>query len=218
MSNILKMVKLDFSLVKPYMKTVFIVFLSPLIVMYTTRDILSGMIFCMSMMAITSSYTFSVAEKNDLGRLYGLLPVSKSDIVSGRYLFVGLQGIITTAFAICANLIILILLKVHFGLSDVLISTGIGLVLYYFFTAVQMPFFFKFGGIKGRFFAFLPFIGIFSLSAIAKGLRPEQLARLSSIAIINSPFGILVLGILLSIIFYSISIGITQKIYDKMEL
>lgn len=218
MSNIFKMVKLDFSLIRPYMKTVFIVFLSPLILIYTTRDIIGGMVFCMCMMAITSSYTFSVVEKNDLGRLYGLLPVSKSDIVSGRYLFVGLQGVFWTTFAICANIIILTLLKVDFGLSDVLIGISIGLVLYSFFTAVQMPFFFKFGGIKGRFFAFLPFIGIFSLSAIVKGLKPEQMAKVSSIAILNNPFGLLVIGILLSILLYSISIGISQKIYDKMEL
>lgn len=217
MSTILKVLKLDFSLIKPYVKTIFIVFLSPLIVMYTMKDIIGGTIFCMCMMAMISGYTFSVAEKNDLGRLYGLLPISKSDIVSGRYLFVGLQGIITTFFAVCANAIILILLKIHFGLSDIVIGISVGIALYYFFTAVQLPFFFKYGGIKGRFFSFLPFLGIFSISTIGKGLSPEQLSNLSSIALINNPYGILICSILLSIVFYSISMGVTEKIYNRME-
>lgn len=218
MSKILKLMKLDFSLVKPYMKTIFIVFLSPLLVMYTLRDIIGGTIFSMCMMAMTCNYTFSVAEKNDLGRLYGLLPVSKSDIVNGKFLFVGLQGVIMTIFSVAINSLMLILLNVKFGIGDVIIGISVGIAMYYFFTAIQLPFYFKFGGIKGKFFAFIPFIGIFFIGEIAKRIKPGQLAKASSIAIINNPYALLAMSILLSAILYGISVGITEKIYSRMEL
>ncbi|ACL74611.1 ABC-2 transporter permease [Ruminiclostridium cellulolyticum] len=217
MTNILKLVKLDFALIKPYIKIIFIALLSPLIVMYTMRDIISGTIFCMCIMAITSGYTFSVVEKNDLNRLYGLLPVGRKDIVSARYLFIALEGLILNFIGVSANAIILTILKVNFTFSDILIGFSVGHVVYYFFTAIQLPLFFKFGGIKGRFFSFLPFLGIFSISEVAKRMSTDKLAELSSIAIINNPYGILILSILFGILSYSISVGISQKIFSRLE-
>ena len=33
-------------------------------------------------------YTFSITEKNSMDRLFGILPVRKSELVIGRYVFV----------------------------------------------------------------------------------------------------------------------------------
>ncbi len=217
MTNILKIVKLDFALIKPYIKIIFIALLSPLIVMYTMRDMVSGILFCMCFMAMTSGYTFSVAEKNDLGRLYGLLPISRKDIVMGRYFFIIIQGIILSLFGVSANAIILTIIKVKFTSSDILMGISIGLITYSFFTAIQLPFFFKYGGIKGRFFSFLPFLGIFSISEVAKRLSPDKLAELSSIAILNNPYGLLIVSILFGVLSYGISEGISQKIFCRLE-
>ena len=48
----------------------------------------------MCFIAMTTGYTFSVTEKNSMERLYGILPVKKSEMVMGRYLFVIVLGII----------------------------------------------------------------------------------------------------------------------------
>ncbi|EPR10017.1 ABC-2 transporter permease [Ruminiclostridium papyrosolvens] len=217
MTNIIKIVKLDFALIKPYIKIILIALVSPLIIMFTMKDIISGTLFCMCMMAMTSGYTFSVAEKNDLSRLYGLLPISRNDIVTGKYVFIIIEGLILNLLGVSANAIILNILKVKFTSSDILIGISVGLITYAFFTAIQLPFFFKFGGIKGRFFSFLPFLGIFSISEVAKRMSPDKLAELSSIAIINNPYGLLIISILFSIIVYSISGGISQKIYSRLN-
>ncbi len=148
MTNILKIVKLDFALIKPYIKIILIAMLSPLIIMYSMKDMISGILFLMCFMAMTSGYTFSVAEKNDLGRLYGLLPISRNNIVTGKYLFIIIQGIVLNVLGVSANAIMLTTLKVNFTSGDILIGISIGLLTYSFFTAVQLPFFFKFGGIK----------------------------------------------------------------------
>ena len=41
----------------------------------------------MCFIAMTTGYTFSVTEKNSMERLYGILPVKKSEMVMGRYFF-----------------------------------------------------------------------------------------------------------------------------------
>ncbi len=217
MTSIFKIVKLDFALIKPYLKIILIALVSPLIIMNTTKDMVSGILFLMCFMAMTSGYTFSVAEKNDLSRLYGLLPISRNDIVIGKYLFIFIEGIILNLVGISANTIILTIKKVNFTSSDILIGLSVGYFVYFFFTAIQLPFLFKFGGIKGRFFSFLPFLGIFSISEIAKRLSPDKLTELSSIAILNNPYGLLVSSILISIILYCFSVGISQKIYCRLE-
>lgn len=218
MNNVIKMIKLDISLIKPYSKSLLIVFLVPLIVIFGTQDIISGVIFCMSIMAMTSSYTFSIAEKNDLNRLYGLLPVTKRDIVTGRYMFSALTGVIAVLFGVVMNVVILTFTKKSFSYQDMVIAVSVGLMLYTLFTAIQLPGFFKFGAIKGRFITFIPFIGMFLVGVIAKGVSPENLQKIPDIAVLNNVSAFFAVSILLDIVVYGISMGFTQKLYDGMEL
>ncbi len=218
MNNVIKMIKLDISLIKPYSKSLLIVFLVPLIVISGTQDIISGIIFCMSIMAMTSSYTFSIAEKNDLNRLYGLLPVTKRDIVTGRYMFSALIGVIAVLYGVIINAVVLTLTKKSFSYQDTVIAVSVGLILYTLFTAIQLPGLFKFGAIKGRFITFIPFLGIFLVGVIAKGVDLENLQKIPDIAVLNNVSAFFAVSILLDIIIYGISMGFTQKLYDGMEL
>ena len=94
MSNILKATRLDFSLVKPYVKVIGFTMLLPIAFAAISRSILTGVSFAMCFIAMTTGYTFSVTEKNSMERLYGILPVKKSEMVMGRYLFVIVLGVI----------------------------------------------------------------------------------------------------------------------------
>jgi hypothetical protein len=182
------------------------------------QDIVPGIIFCMSMMAMTSNYTFSIAEKNDLNRLYGLIPVTKKDIVAGRYMFSAAGGILAALIGLVLNIIVLTLTNHKFTLEETIVGISVGLLMYFFFTAIQLPGFFKFGAIKGRFISFIPFVGLFFVSVIARGVDPESLSKLPTIAVLNNAYAFFVVSILLDIIFYGISMGVTLKMYEKMEL
>ncbi len=218
MSNVLKLIKLDRSLVKPYNRYFLIIFIMPLLVIYSFKDFAMGVSFYMIMGATTCSYTFSVAEKNDINRLYGLLPVTKKDIVTARYLFTALMGVIIAAVAIVSNAVLLTVFEVPFTTGQVLSGIGSALVIYFLFTAVQLPGYFKFGAIKGRFFAFIPLIGLFFLGWVSQGLASIVDTDKYSLAILNSPSGMLICMILLCVVIYGISLGITNKIYGRMEL
>lgn len=86
MSNILKSTKLDIALVKPYFKTICFTLLLPIVFAAINRSLLTGVSFAMCFIAMTTGYTFSITEKNSMDRLFGILPVRKSELVgkSGR--------------------------------------------------------------------------------------------------------------------------------------
>ncbi len=217
MSSILKLLRLDKALIKPYNKYFLVIFLAPLIVIYSYKEFIPGIVFSMIMMSMTSAYTFTIAEKNDINRLYGLLPVSKKDIVLGRYIFTAILGFAGAFIAIIMNAIILTLAKIPLKTDDILYGFGAGLILYFFFTGVQLPGYFKLGSIKGRFLSFIPLVGLFFMGELVKALDLTDSYGFT-IEVLNNPYGMLACSILLCIALYGVSIGITQKIYGAMEL
>ena len=84
--KIWKAAKLDFNLLKYYYKSICFTLLIPLAFILLYRTLAVGISFAMFMMAMSSIYTFSVADKNDMQRLYRILPVSVKALVCGKYL------------------------------------------------------------------------------------------------------------------------------------
>ena len=70
MSNILKAAKLDFALIKPYIKVICFTMLLPAAFAAINRSLLTGVAFAMCFIAMTTGYTFSITEKNGMERLY----------------------------------------------------------------------------------------------------------------------------------------------------
>lgn len=218
MSNILKLMRLDKALLKPYYKYFLFIIISPMVMAYGYKDIIQSTIFATVMVAMTSSYTFSIAEKNDLNRLYGLLPVSKNDIVIGRYIFVALVGLGGILITLVSNLLLLTILKVPLTMDNIVVGIGAAVLMYSISAAIQLPGFFKYGAIKGRLFSFIPLIGLFFLGVIANEINANLSLPGYSIAILSSPLGLLTFFILVSVVIYLISMGISQRIFNKMEV
>ena len=78
MNNILKSTKLDFSLVKPYIKVIGFTMLLPIAFAAINRSILTGVSFAMCFIAMTTGYTFSVTEKTTWSVCMGFYPSRKA--------------------------------------------------------------------------------------------------------------------------------------------
>ena len=63
MNPAMKCMKLDFMLLKPYAKSVLLVLLVPLMFPFFTGSLLEGLSFGVTVMAMTTAYTFSISEK-----------------------------------------------------------------------------------------------------------------------------------------------------------
>ena len=215
MSNILKATKLDFSLVKPYVKVIGFTMLLPIVFAAINRSLLTGVSFAMCFIAMTAGYTFSITEKNSMERLYGILPVKKSEMVIGRYLFVLTLGSLALVISLITHPIVLRAMGETVGVFDIFSAAIGGLFLFTLYTVFQIPGYYKFGSIKGRVFMYIPVAG-FLVTLFLLPKLPADNPLINAIA--SSPVLLLTLAIALVVVMYAVSIWFSVQIMKNKEM
>ena len=216
MSNIWKSAKLDFSLVKPYVKTICFTMVLPVVFAAINRSLLTGISFAMCFIAMTTGYTFSITEKNSMERLYGILPIRKSDMVIGRYIFIIIMGLTALIFSLIAHPVILTILGESIGIVDYISAAVIGIFLFALYTVFQLPGYYRFGSIKGRVFMYIPVAGfLITLLLITKSPVGESKLLFT---VINSPILLMLLAVIFVIAMYVVSILVSIKILKNKEM
>ena len=216
MSNIWKSAKLDFSLVKPYVKTICFTMVLPVVFAAINRSLLTGISFAMCFIAMTTGYTFSITEKNSMERLYGILPIRKSDMVIGRYIFIIIMGLTALIFSLVSHPIILTILGETISIFDYISAAVIGIFLFALYTVFQLPGYYKLGSIKGRVFMYIPVAGfLITLLLITKSPVGESKLLFT---VINSPVLLMLLAVIFVIAMYVVSILVSIKILKNKEM
>ena len=216
MSNIWKSAKLDFSLVKPYVKTICFTMVLPVVFAAINRSLLTGISFAMCFIAMTTGYTFSITEKNSMERLYGILPIRKSDMVIGRYIFIIIMGLTALIFSLIAHPVILTILGESISIFDYISAAVIGIFLFALYTVFQLPGYYKLGSIKGRVFMYIPVAGfLITLLLITKSPVGESMLLFT---VINSPILLMLLAVIFVIAMYVVSILVSIKILKNKEM
>lgn len=213
--KIWKAAKLDFNLLKYYYKSICFTLLIPLAFILLYRTLAVGISFAMFMMAMSSIYTFSVADKNDMQRLYRILPVSVKALVCGKYLHAFLMGILAVSVSGILQPMILGMLGVNVSGKEVMTAVLAGMVLYITYVCFQIPAYYKFGPIKGRVFMYVPVVGILlTMFVVEKAdIRTGVLFRMLSE---NRYLGSCLLVLYLAAV-VCISIGISVRISKNKE-
>ena len=213
--KIWKAAKLDFNLLKYYYKSICFTLLIPLAFILLYRTLAVGISFAMFMMAMSSIYTFSVADKNDMQRLYRILPVSVKAMVCGKYLHAFLMGILAVSVSGILQPMILGMLGVNVSGKEVMTAVLAGMVLYITYVCFQIPAYYKFGPIKGRVFMYVPVVGILlTMFVVEKAdIRTGVLFRMLSE---NRYLGPCLLVLYLAAV-VCISIGISVRISKNKE-
>ena len=215
MSNILKATKLDFSLVKPYIKVIGFTMLLPIAFAAINRSILTGVSFAMCFIAMTTGYTFSITEKNSMERLYGILPVKKSEMVIGRYLFVLALGALALVVSLITQPIVLRVIGETVEKVDIISAAIGGLFLFALYTVFQIPGYYKFGSIKGRVFMYIPVAGFLATLFLLPKI-PMDNSIITTLS--NSPVLLIVLVIVLVVVMYAVSILFSIRIMKNKEM
>ena len=213
MNNILKSARLDFFLVLPYSKRIILAdIIMPVFYTFTTESILSAVSFTMCMAAILSCYTFSVSEKNGMEKLYGVLPVTKKELVLGRYVFTCLMGLFSLIMAIILHPAFLLLMKKECRPADVIISVIAGILTFSLYTVIQLPGYYKYGALRARVFMYVPLVGFFAFLYLL-GSEKKSLTVL-----LGHPAVLAFAAVLLFIGAYAVSIALSIKFLEKKEL
>ena len=215
MSNMLKATKLDFSLVRPYFKVIGFTMLLPIAFAAINRSILTGVSFAMCFIAMTTGYTFSITEKNSMERLYGILPVKKSEMVIGRYLFVLALGALALVVSLITQPIVLRVIGETVEKVDIISAAIGGLFLFALYTVFQIPGYYKFGSIKGRVFMYIPVAGFFATLFLLPKI-PMDNSIITTLS--NSPVLLIVLVIVLVVVMYAVSILFSIRIMKNKEM
>lgn len=216
MNNILKSTKLDIALVKPYFKTICFTLLLPIVFAAINRSLLTGISFAMCFIAMTTGYTFSITEKNNMDRLFGILPVRKSELVIGRYLFVFAMGLLSLTISLIAQPLALRAMGEVIGLCDIVTAAIAGLFLFALYTVFQIPGYYKYGSIKGRVFMYIPVAG-FLVTLLSLSKMPSIGSSMIEL-VENSPLLLGVIIVLAIVVMYAVSISLSIQIMKNKEM
>ena len=212
MSNILKSTKLDIALVKPYFKTICFTLLLPIVFAAINRSLLTGVSFAMCFIAMTTGYTFSITEKNSMDRLFGILPVRKSELVIGRYVFVLAMGLIS----LIAQPLVLNVLGETVGVFDIVTAAIAGVFLFALYTVFQIPGYYKYGSIKGRVFMYIPVAG-FLVTLLLLSKMPAIGNSIISV-VESSPILLVFLAVFAIVVMYAVSIFLSIRVMKNKEM
>lgn len=216
MSNILKSTKLDIALVKPYFKTICLTLLLPIVFAAINRSLLTGISFAMCFIAMTTGYTFSITEKNSMDRLFGILPVRKSELVIGRYVFVLAMGLLSLVISLIAQPLILKVLGETVGVFDIVTAAIAGAFLFALYTVFQIPGYYKYGSIKGRVFMYIPVAG-FLVTLLLLSKMPAFGDTFISV-VESSPILLVFLAAFTIVVMYVVSIFLSIRIMKNKEM
>ncbi len=216
MSNIWRFVKLDFSLARPYVKTICFTIALPIAFAAINRSLMTGISFAMCFTAMISRSMFSITEKNDMERLYGILPVHKSELVIGRYVFIIILGILALLFSLIAHPVILSSLGETVSTFDIAVAAVFGIFLFSLYTVFLIPGYYKYGSIKGKVFMYIP-VSFFVVTLFLFTKIPADDSGWL-ITALNSPVLLLLLTAVSVVIMYVVSILVSVKIVQGKEV
>lgn len=168
MSNILKLIRLDYYVLKGNNKLFLVVaYVIAIVLGVFTKAPYLMVPIVMLLTTVSSGQYFSIYEKNNLGRLYGMLPLNRAQAVVGRYVYTLVFGLLNWAAAMALS--IFIMLFVNKSGTDS--STFIFFICFAFFylclfVGISYPIFYKYPYSKAYVFTTLPFYLIFILGLI----------------------------------------------------
>jgi hypothetical protein len=168
MNKKLSFARLDYMAIKPYLtlKSLIPILFVIILVRFATgeQSVVIGMLSMYS--AIFASYPFAVSDKNGMDTLYATLPLRKSEVVIGRYIFVLFLNIAAGIAAFAVSAVSMIVLKEELLLKETFISIAACLFIFSLVEAFQLPIYFKLGYAKAKMLAYLPLV-FFAAAVIA---------------------------------------------------
>jgi hypothetical protein len=164
MSDILKSIKLDHNIMKSRYPMFMIGYVIGILFAVLSKTPFFGTTIVIVMAAPIAGQYFSVYEKNNLEKLYGVLPLRKPEVVIGRYLYalciVVINGIIATILAYIISSL------TKSGVNGLESLNFLSMAFFYFCLTISVifPLYFKFPFSKVYVLSNLPFYLIFLIT------------------------------------------------------
>jgi hypothetical protein len=215
MNNVLQVLKLDIYTVKTAYSKIFMVYVISLFIGLQTQSIVP--IFMIMFLSVSySGFPFSIIEKNDCGKLYGILPIHRKEIVIGRYFFAFFSGLLNLIISIVLALTLALLTRQGIDIFTLLLSISLTFCYYCFAAGVSYPVYYKFGFSRSFIWTALPmYLLVLLIVFIAQRTNLDEtfgkVLQYFANHYILLLFSALILGIAMLIISCYISYGIFKN-------
>jgi hypothetical protein len=128
-----------------------------------TKQPFVTIVMAMMVASQVGSTIFQVNEKNNLDKLYGILPLRKFERAMARYLYALILGVCSVVFATVAALILYRALDIKMDTLPFLTVLGLAFVYYCFSVSVLYPILIRFSFSKAFAFSIIPILLMFFL-------------------------------------------------------
>jgi hypothetical protein len=219
MSNVFKSVKLDNYILKGYYKAFLGIYIIAIALALIAKNPALTVAVVMVISAPIVGLFFSVYEKNNLSKLYGILPIARSQVVVGRFLYALslsiINGIVSGALAYVISLLS------GYSLDHLTFIAVLSASFAYFclFIAIIFPIDFKYPFSRVYIFSNLPLYILAVIGALV--LRKTDLIKNMGQIIqyfTSNQEMIWITGFGLGLILLAVSCSLSSLIYKKREL
>ena len=219
MNRTLTAVKLDFYAGKSMIEMTAILTIIAVVIGVVSHGPDYAMIMMMIFGVTSSGSVFSVHEKNHSEKLYGTLPLKKSELITGRYLYALIIG---SAYIVAAGIMGAAMTKImglDFNSLGYWAAIGIGFAYFCFAVGVAYPIYFKFSFSKAYIFTMLPMY-IIAVAFLIITRKTDLNAGLAEIVKFFTPRIYLapIFGLLAGLILLAVSALIANIIYTQKEI
>jgi len=220
MNNIYQVTKLDYYLINSYYGRLLIIYAVGILSAVSTPSSLAIISMGFVISVFFGGLPFSVSEKNNLDKLYGILPLKKFEVVAGRYFYALTFGIINGIILGC--LAYFVPLFLNKGMMNQLTLIAFLSVYFLYFclsVSISYPIYYKFGFTKAYVFTVLPFFAIVIGCALiaSKTSVLNNLAQVIQFFILHS-YMILIIGIGLGLLLLITSFFFSYGIFIRSEI
>jgi len=201
------------------MSMAFVLMIVAVAIGFVTHGPYYSMILTMVFGVTSSGSVFSVHEKCHSDKLYGILPLKKSEMIAGRYLY-GL--VIGVAYLLLSAILGLILSLVISGKVDALpywASLAFAFAYFGFAVGVAYPVYLKFSFAKAYVFTMLPMYLLAVLFLVVTHKTNLVSGIGGAVAFFTSHIALLpVIGLIAGLALMAVSIVIANLIYTRKEI
>jgi hypothetical protein len=157
MRDSIRFMYLDFLSIKDYLQKIILSFIFVVAILSFSNPSIINIVFFVFGINLLA-YPFILEEQNHLDKFYGMLPLTKKDRIRGRYFLTIGYGLFMGLVLLVINFCIYSLGKTNFSYQETSLLMGIGYLLYFIFSAIELPILLKWGYTKARMvILFLPF-------------------------------------------------------------
>ncbi len=220
MANILKSIKLDHTVLKAYYKIFMGVYVLATIIAIVFKAPVVTIPVVIVVAAPFISVYFLVYERNNLSKLYGILPLRRSEVVIGRYTYALLFGILNEVFSGILAYILSLILNAGISYLEFIIFFSAGFLYVCLYISIQLPLYFRFPFSKVYIFSNLPvyLVAVFLVYLFKRTDFLHQLNQAIQYYSSNQTMIWAITGLGLGLILVLVSCPLSFLIHQKSEL